>query len=65
MKVTQEQIDKAYREGKAAYYRDVGTHGPTLKSRVTPKTPNPYPCDNKQWLAWQRGYGQDTRRVIA
>ena len=64
---TQAQIDKAYTAGKAAYFRDVGTHGPTLKlPAVKTYTPNPYSHDHgKQRLAWERGYHQNTKRVIA
>jgi hypothetical protein len=65
MKPTQRQIDRAYHEGKAAYFRDEGTHGPTLKPRPVLRSQNPYPRDSKLRLAWQRGYNQDTRRVIA
>lgn len=65
MNETQEQIDKAYNEGKTAFRRDNGTHGPTLASRAMFYSPNPYVRGTKLREAWQRGYNQDTRRIIA
>lgn len=65
MKTTQQQLDQIYSEGKSAYLRDVGTHGPTFKPPSLVKTPNPYPPKTKQHQAWQAGYYQSTRRVIA
>jgi hypothetical protein len=62
--LTQAEIDRVYTEGYRAYLRDIGTHGPTLKPRPFYKTDNPYP-QGKLRLAWQRGYNQDTRRVVA
>lgn len=62
---TQETIDKAYAEGKAEWIRVIGTHGPTLKQIPLQHAINPYPRDSKERLAWQRGYNQDTRRVVA
>ena len=65
MTTTQQTIDAAYAEGKKAYFRDVGTHGPTLKPRPMLHSPNPHPRGTKEREAWQRGYYQDTRRIIA
>ena len=64
-KLTQADIDKAYAEGKKAYFKYIGTHGPTLKqlSRIIPA--NPYPNNSKLAIAWERGYYQDCRRIIA
>lgn len=62
---TQETIDLAYQQGKASYFRAVGTHGPTLKPRAFISIPNPYPVGTLCREAWQRGYNQDTRRVVA
>jgi hypothetical protein len=64
---TQAQLDTIRAEGKKAYFHDVGTHGPTVREPpiVKVRTLNPYPCNTKEHLAWQRGYSQDTRRTIA
>lgn len=62
---TQEIIDRAYSEGKAAYIRATGSHGPTLKSVPFFYPPNPYPVGTLCREAWQRGYNQDVRRVVA
>ena len=61
---TQAELDAAYREGKAAFFFSVGTHGPTLKKIIVNRMRNPYPRDSKLALAWERGYNQDVRRVI-
>lgn len=62
--LTQAEIDRAYKEGKRAYFKYIGTHCPTLKqlSKVIPA--NPYP-EGKLSEAWERGYYQDCRRVVA
>jgi hypothetical protein len=66
MKPTQAEIDRAYDDGKRTYLRDIGTHGPTFNPPPLAKTPNPYANKHfKLQLAWQRGYYQDTRKVIA
>lgn len=62
--MTQKQIDTAYKAGKSAYLRDIGTHGPTLRPMTVKRTRNPHP-DGLLALAWDRGYQQDCRRVIA
>jgi hypothetical protein len=64
---TQAQLDTIRADGKKAYFRDVGTHGPTFREPpiVRVRTLNPHLCHTKEHLAWQRGYDQDTRRVIA
>lgn len=65
MNETQDKIDAAYAEGKTAYFRVVGTHGPTLAPRPMLHIPNPYAFGTLRREAWQRGYNQDTRRVVS
>ena len=64
MTTTQQTVDKAYREGKQSYFKDIGTHTPTLKIIKVNKSVNPYECGTLENLAWLRGYNQDIRRVI-
>lgn len=64
---TQHQIDEAYREGKATFRKSFGSHGPTFARKVYVIKSNPYYSnpDKQLWESWERGYVQDTRRVIA
>ena len=59
----QRHIDYAYEAGKTAFRRDFGQHGPTLRPVSKERTPNPYA--GILAVAWDRGYQQDTRRVVA
>jgi hypothetical protein len=67
VKATQREIDHAYQRGKKAYFRRVGTNGPTFRrgSRAIVRTENPYPHDSELHLAWQRSYVQDARKPNA
>ena len=58
--IRQAEIDRANVDGTRAYFRDEATQGQGPKFY----TNNPH-TDAKLRLAWQRGYNQDSRRVIA
>lgn len=58
----QQQADAAYDEGKAAFRRDFGRYGPTLRYVKVVQTRNPY--SGLLADAWDRGYRQDVRRLI-
>ena len=62
---TQDMIDEAYAEGKRAWRKYEGNHGPTLKPNTNIRPANPYETGTKLYKAWDCGWRQDVRRVIA
>jgi hypothetical protein len=62
--IDQESLDIAYWEGKRAYQKSYGTHGPTYRPHTMSPPKNPYQVELLR-EAWARGWGGDVRRVIA
>jgi hypothetical protein len=59
--MTDEERRMVYEQGKRAYQRDYGTHGPTLRPRIRRPQVNPY--TGLAARVWDAGYRQDVRRV--
>ena len=61
--MTQQQIDRAYNAGRAAFRAAYGVHGPTCRERTVDKPVNPHVGVLAE--AWERGWRQDVRRLHA
>lgn len=57
------ETDAAYEEGKRAFRKDYGSHGPTVRDPFLYRSMCPYVQGSALAEAWRCGYAQDVRRV--